>query len=104
MHLGSCQVSVGILRLKANIRWARLDSIVGMVPQPCLACRLKLVEVDAWPTVFGTKGEARPAKEDAPSEASSTGGLLRRNDKKSRHRNMMMMMIMMMMMNFLDHR
>ena len=66
-----------------------------MVLQPCLACRLKLVEVDAWRTVFGTKGEARPAKEDAPSEASSTGGLLRRNDKKSRHRNMMMVMMMM---------
>ena len=68
-----------------------------MVPQPCLACRLKLVEVDAWPTVFGAKCEARPAKEDAPSEASSTGGLLRRNDKKSRHRNMMTMTMMMMM-------
>ena len=103
MHLGSCQLSIDILRLKANIRWARLDSVVGMVPQPCLACRLKLVEVDAWPTVFGTKGEARPAEEDAPSEASSTGGLLRRNDKRSRHRKMMMMMIMMMM-NVPDHR
>ena len=104
MLLGSCQLSVGILRLKANIRWARLESVVGMVPQPCLACRLKLVEVDAWPAVFGTKGEARPARENAPSEASSTGGLLRRNDKKSRHRNMMMMIMMMMMMNYPDHR